>query len=137
MREAGMELRWVWTVMGLGSVGVGIVGAFVPVLPTTVFLIVGLWCFSKGSSRLEEWLLNHKVYGDTLQRWRLTKAITLKGKYCAVGAMSASVLASAWLTRGQPAAWISVLVLGAAGAAYVLSRPTDDGRALSHGDPVA
>ncbi|MCC6403481.1 MAG: YbaN family protein [Fimbriimonadaceae bacterium] len=131
-------MRWIWNTAGLTSVGVGIVGAFVPVLPTTVFLILALWCFSKGSPRLEAWLLNHKVYGGALRRWRLTKAITVRGKVWAVTAMSVSVLASAWFVRDRAAVWITVLALGAFGAAYVLSRPTDqrDG-AYTHRDQVA
>lgn len=132
------EVRWIWNAAGLTSVGVGVVGAFVPVLPTTVFLILALWCFSKGSPRLEAWLLNHKVYGGALRRWRLTKAISARGKVWAVTAMSVSVLASAWFARDRAAVWISAVALGAFGAAYVLSRPTDqrDG-SYAHRDQVA
>lgn len=126
----GASVRWVWNVCGLCSVGVGLVGAFVPVLPTTVFLIIGLWCFSKGSPRLEAWLLHHKVYGNALRRWRLTKAIPVRAKFVAVVAITVSVLVSAWLVRDRTVGWVGVLALGVAGVSYVLSRPTDRGEAL-------
>jgi uncharacterized membrane protein YbaN (DUF454 family) len=81
-----------YVVLGLISTGTGIVGMFVPVLPTTVFLIVGLWAFSKSSRRLQLWLWNHKTFGPTLRAWHLHRVIPLKIKIIAISVMLLSLV---------------------------------------------
>ncbi len=80
-----------YVVLGLVSTGTGIVGMFVPVLPTTVFLIIGLWAFSKSSRRLQLWLWNHKTFGPTLRAWHLHRVIPLKVKFIAISVMLLSL----------------------------------------------
>jgi uncharacterized membrane protein YbaN (DUF454 family) len=53
-------------VLGLIFVGLGFVGAFAPLMPTTIFLILAAACFIRSSSRLEAWVLNHPRFGPTL-----------------------------------------------------------------------
>ncbi|MBL8645006.1 MAG: YbaN family protein [Rhodospirillaceae bacterium] len=87
--------RWLspfYVVLGLVSTGTGIVGMFVPVLPTTVFLIVGLWAFSKSSRRLQVWLWTHRTFGPTLQAWHLHRVIPVKIKFIAISVMILSLL---------------------------------------------
>ena len=56
--------------LGLFFTLLGIIGAFLPVMPTTVFLIGALFCFTQSSPRLENWLLQHPKYGPSLVAWR-------------------------------------------------------------------
>ncbi len=81
-----------YVVLGLISTGTGIVGMFVPVLPTTVFLIIGLWAFSKSSRRLQLWLWHHKTFGPTLRGWHMHRVIPIKGKIAAVSVMALSLV---------------------------------------------
>src|SRR3546814_5197123 len=56
-----------WLMLGFIWVGIGAVGAFVPLLPTTIFIILALGCFARSSPRLEHWLLNHERFGPALR----------------------------------------------------------------------
>ena len=70
----------------------GIIGAFLPVMPTTVFLIGALFCFTQSSPRLENWLLQHPKYGPSLVAWRKHGAISKKVKCIACCSMLVSFI---------------------------------------------
>ncbi|WP_395335940.1 YbaN family protein [Novosphingobium sp. BL-8H] len=79
--KRGRAARWVWLTLGLALVGVGVIGIFVPLLPTTDFMILALPCFARSSPRLEAWLLNHPRFGPGLRAWRAERAIPRHAKY--------------------------------------------------------
>jgi len=103
-------------------VGLGIIGAFVPVMPTTVFMIGALACFARGSPRLERWLLDHPRFGPPLRAWREQGAISARAKKTAVAAMAASlaIVVATSISWVVSAAVAAVLL---AVAAYVITRP--------------
>jgi uncharacterized membrane protein YbaN (DUF454 family) len=103
--------------------GLGIVGAFLPLMPTTIFLILAVGCFARSSPRLEAWLLNHPRFGPSLRQWREQRAVPLIGKVGAVLGMTlgfvvfwVAVRPGLWLALG-----VGVVLLGC--ATYVVSRP--------------
>ena len=67
--------RYVLVGAGLFFFGLGSVGVLLPVLPTTPFIILALWCFAGSSKRLHDWLYNHRLFGPALQRWRENRVI--------------------------------------------------------------
>ena len=62
--------RAFWLSIGLLSLGLGIAGVFLPLLPTTPFVLLSAFCFSKSSERLHNWLLNHKLFGKLIKDWQ-------------------------------------------------------------------
>lgn len=79
--------RILWVVLGLVSLVTGIVGIFVPLLPTTPFVILAAFCFARGSRRCEAWLLAHPRFGPMVRDWRDRRAVPLRAKQLATGMM--------------------------------------------------
>lgn len=76
----GRAVRAAWLVLGLMLVAIGSIGIFVPLLPTTDFLLLALPCFARSSRRLENWLLNHPRFGPGLRARRKEKAVPRRAK---------------------------------------------------------
>ena len=79
-------------VFGWFNIVLGTIGVFVPGLPTTVFILIAFWAFSKSSDRFHSWLWNHPRCGEPIRNWHLHRVIPVKAKIMAVTMMSASYL---------------------------------------------
>jgi len=122
-RPAG-RARWLYLAIGWFFVGLGALGAVLPLLPTTPFLLVALWAFARSSRRFHDWLYLHPLFGPPLQAWSRHGVIPPIAKLAAVGGMSASLV---WVIFVSPIAWwlwLPMLLVCAGGAAFVLSRPS-------------
>lgn len=85
-------MKLFYNVMGALAVLLGIIGIFLPLLPTTPFLLLASWCFARGSSRLHHWLLSHRVFGDYLRNFEAGRGIPLKAKIVATVLLWSSLL---------------------------------------------
>lgn len=74
-------------VLGSISFGLGVVGVFLPVLPTTPFLLISAYFYAKSSEKLYIWLLNHRYFGSYIRAFREEKSIPLHGKIFALSMM--------------------------------------------------
>ena len=83
------RFRWAWWLLAYVSLGIGLVGVFVPGLPTTVFVLIAAWAAARGSARLRDWLLAHPRFGPAIRDWELHGAVARRGKQMATLAMSA------------------------------------------------
>ncbi|WP_315043931.1 YbaN family protein [Faucicola mancuniensis] len=83
-------LRWIFFGLGFLFLGLGFVGIFLPVLPTTPFIILATGCFAKSSERFHQWLLNHKTFGKLIKNWQERRAIPRYAKYLAWTMMTLS-----------------------------------------------
>lgn len=84
--------RWAWLTLAYGCVGLGAVGAVLPVMPTTPFLLVALWAGARSSPRLRFRLYRHPRYGPALRTWHRHGAVPARAKLAACLLMSASWL---------------------------------------------
>jgi len=102
--------RWAWFGLAWLFLALGVVGAALPVLPTTPFLLLALWAFSRSSRRFHDWLYHHRLLGPPLQRWRRERVVPLRVKAVAALSMLASLT---WLVLGLRAPWYAVTAAGA------------------------
>ena len=117
-------LRGIYLVCGLFLVALGFIGAFLPVLPTTPFLILAAACFARSSSRLENWLLDHPRFGPALRDWRSRGAVPRKAKLMSLAGMSLGFLLF-WLGSSPgPLSATLVAALMLTGLVYVFTRPS-------------
>ncbi|MZR32192.1 YbaN family protein [Sneathiella litorea] len=103
---------------------IGGIGIFLPVLPTTPFLLISLWAFSQSSERFHDWLYHHRVLGPPLQEWSEYGVIPLRAKIVALATMavSATLVISFSSTPWYGLAAMVILML--IGAGFILSRPS-------------
>lgn len=117
-------MRWLWFALGWLMVALGAIGALLPVMPTTIFLILAVACFARSSPAFERRLLEHPRYGPALRLWREQGAISRKGKLFAGAGMALGFVVFWW---GAHPSWTLAAAVGLgvlASAAYVLSRPS-------------
>ncbi len=75
-----------WLCLLLGSLGI-----FLPLLPTTPFILLAAFCFSRGSDKLHAWLLQNKTFGPTIRDWESYRVIKPKAKWLSTILMSAMI----------------------------------------------
>jgi hypothetical protein len=90
-------VRFVLQAIGWLSVALGVIGIFLPVLPTTPFLLLAAACFARSSPRFYSWLVNHKRLGPWIRDYLDGNGIPLKGKVYAIGLMWTSIGVSCYL----------------------------------------
>ncbi len=113
--------RPIYFSFGLLFLGLGIVGAVLPLLPTVPFLLVAAFFFARSHPEWAQRLYDHPVYGPSLCDWRDRGAIGRRAKYASIGAMAAGILFT-WITVGAPFFLISVAVLALVGP-WIWTRP--------------
>lgn len=125
------RFRWAWWLLAYASLGTGIVGIFVPGLPTTVFILIAAYAASRGSDRLHRYLLAHPRFGPTIRNWQAHGAVSRKAKWTASLTMLACafVLLAIMLSVGTHRGWMAALPIAcmAAVATWLWLRPEPPG----------
>ena len=116
--------RYGWLALGFLFVALGVIGALLPLMPTTIFLILAAGCFARSSPRLEAWLLDHPRFGPTLCAWRRDRAIPRRAKAMACTGIAAGYVI--FLVTAHPRLPLALIVAAAmaACALFILSRPS-------------
>lgn len=100
-KQKSLELpgiyRYLYLISGILLVAIGVIGIFLPVLPTTIFLILASACFVKGSPKANEWLRNHKILGQYIKNYQDKTGLTLKSKIINIIFLWSMILLSAFL----------------------------------------
>lgn len=117
-------LRHLWTWLGGIALLLGGIGIFLPVLPTTPFVLVAAFAFTRGSPKLRYWLATHHTFGPIIADWEARGAIATRYKLFACMLMATAFIAS--LIAGFPPLILAIQGLCLGGAAtYILTRPSD------------
>lgn len=115
-------IRVLWLGAGTLALLLGVLGIFLPLLPTTPFVLLSAFCFARGCLRCEAWLLAHPRLGPIVRDWRAERAVPLRAKQLA-SVMMVIGCAVAWPQLPNPWQWAPPL-LCAAVAAWLWSLPT-------------
>lgn len=114
---------------GFLAVALGFLGMFLPVLPTTPFLLVAAACFSRSSDRFHHWLLNHRWFGPYIGNYIAGRGMTLRQKVTTISLLWATLLPTALFL--VPVVWVKLLLMVIATAVSVhlgrLKRAEPDG----------
>ena len=90
-------VRGLLIIAGTLSLGLGVLGIFLPVLPTTPFLLLAAACYARGSKRFYDWLLNNKWFGNYIRDYREKKQVPLRIKIGSVSLLWITIMLSALL----------------------------------------
>ena len=116
-------VRFLWLILGLLFTGLGVVGAFLPVMPTTVFLLIAAFFFSRSSPKFYNWLLNNRIFGPLIRDWRSGLGLPLRAKVLAVSLIGVSVGSSILFVSLW---WVQLMLalIGLGVSTYLFTRPT-------------
>lgn len=134
---ANCTARWGLLAFAWLNVGLAMIGVVVPGMPTTIFLIIAFWAFSKCSVRFQRWLWEHPTFGSSIRAWHLHRVIPVKAKIMAASMMSLSLIivivfvAESWVFPAVLAA-ILVPIL-----AYIVTRASVAPDGADMAEPVA
>jgi uncharacterized membrane protein YbaN (DUF454 family) len=98
---------------GTLCVATGIIGIFVPVLPTTPFLLLAAFCYLRSSERFHRWLMNNKLFGAYIRSYTEGRGIPLRVKLFTIALLWATIGISIWLAANL-AVTISLPIIAAA-----------------------
>ena len=102
-----------YKIIGMFFIGLATLGAALPILPTTPFLLVAAGCFAKSSPRLHQKLLANKVFGPMIHDWQQHRTIPLKAKCIALSSIVLSVALSCFMLNNiYLQAMMVLLVIG-------------------------
>lgn len=122
-------VRLAWGCLGTFSLGLGIVGVLLPGWPTTIFLILAAACYARSSQRMYDRIVNNRMFGGHVRRFRETGGMPRQAKVLSLGVMWPFVLFAVMVAIPGSRLWAQALtlILAVAGTVYILHLPTDRG----------
>ena len=117
-------MKLFWKILGHFFVLTGIIGAILPLLPTTPFLLLALWCYHKGAPEWEAWLLKHPKFGPLAQDWREGKGIPKRIKIIAISSMVVTMGLSGYFFTTLWFVRVLLVVIALGVSYYLIQLPT-------------
>lgn len=115
--------RVAWIALGWIALALAVIGAVLPILPTTPFVLAAGFCFSRGSTRLHRWLLTRKTFGPMLRDWEQDGAIRRRVKVTATAAIVLTFGLSLLFVPVGPWHKAGLMLVGALVLVYIWTRP--------------
>lgn len=114
--------RYFWLAFGFVATGCAIIGAILPLVPTTPFLLLAAYAFARSSPRFHSWLINHPQFGPLIVNWQRDGSIAPRAKRLALATM-AGALTLSWAV-GASARILAIQAIVLTGSAiFILTRP--------------
>ncbi len=128
-------IKTLYNIAGTVALLLGILGIFLPVLPTTPFLLLASACYMRGSDRMHQWLMHQRHLGPYIRNFTAGRGIPLRAKVTALALMWTSLTISMWAI---PLPWLRLLLLatGIAVTIYLYRMRTLDGRGEPQVDQI-
>ena len=102
-------MRKLLAFLGLISLALGIIGAFLPLLPTTPFILLSAGLFARSSDKLNNWLRNHRIFGELIRDFSENKSIPLHAKISSLSLMWLSILYAIFFVANEKL-WLQILL---------------------------
>lgn len=119
-------VRFIFLAAGTILVGIGILGMFLPILPTTVFFILAAWCFARSSQKFHYWLHNNRYFGKYLSDYMQNKGMTLRYKIFSILFLWTGILISVFFATEILYIRILLLLISAGVTWHLLAIETSD-----------
>ena len=134
-RSLSRPLATLFVVLGWVCIGLAVLGAVLPVLPTTPWVLLAAYLFARSSPRFHAWIMGHRFFGPMIRDWRSGLGITARTKAIAITTIVLSVGVSIWLV---PIWWVRLMLAAVMIGVplYLLrqpTRPTEPGTPISTG----
>src|SRR5690606_18057816 len=108
--------------LGIFSLSLGIVGIFIPLLPTAPFVILTAWCFVRSSEKAHNWLYRQPFLSKALRDWDRSGSIATKSKILAITMISFSMV-FVWFAVALPAVKVTLMSILILVSLFIITRP--------------
>jgi len=125
-KHSSLTVRVVFLALGTLFVALGIAGIFLPVLPTTPFMLLAATCYARASTRFYNWLLNNRMLGPTILEWRRYRSIPYRVKWTAIVLMGVTLGISIVYFVPWPELQVALAIFGMLLGAYLYNIPSRD-----------
>lgn len=107
-RPLPWPIRWLLLAFAVLSLATGVVGIFVPGLPTTVFVLMAAWAAARSSPRLHGWLMRHRIFGPMIIDWQNGGTVKRHVKWRASAAMALCAVIVLFTAHRPWTAWLAI-----------------------------
>jgi uncharacterized membrane protein YbaN (DUF454 family) len=125
-KHNSLTVRLAFLALGTLFVALGVAGIFLPVLPTTPFLLMAATCYARASTRFYNWLLNNRIFGPTILEWRRYRSIPYRVKWTAMVLMGITLSISILYFVPWPELQIALAIFGILLGVYLYNIPSRD-----------
>jgi uncharacterized protein len=101
-------LKYLLVSAGTFFLGLGIIGIFLPIVPTTPFLLLAAACYARSSKRFYDWLMNNKWFGSYIKNYQEGKGVPLKVKILTISVLWITILSSVFIVQ---IFWVRILLI--------------------------
>jgi len=117
-------IKIIYVILGSIFVGLGFLGIFLPLLPTTPFLLLAAACYARSSERFYQWLMNNPLFGTYIKNYRENKGIPFRGKIISISLLWITILFSIFMITENIILEFLLILIAILVTIHILSFPT-------------